>query len=189
MLKKAATNEGKDWDKVIPYFLFAYREAPPSSTGFSPFELLYGRSVRGALDVLPDAWEEDKCEDESIISYVLTMRERFEKMSTIVQENLKSAQYLQMRWYDQNARQRQFQPGDQVLVVLPTSTNKLLAQWQGKKRRVFHINMLKRYIPTDTGYSAEDTTVDSGDDGIPVWKENDKGDSSQACIADRFNTT
>ena len=32
-----------------------------------------------------------------------------------------------------------------------------------KKRRVFHINTLKQwYIPTDTGYSAEDTTVDFG---------------------------
>ena len=58
MLKKAATDEGKEWDKVIPYLLFAYHEAPQSSTGFSPFELLYGRSVRGPLDVLHDAWQE-----------------------------------------------------------------------------------------------------------------------------------
>ena len=57
MLKKAAGDEGKDWDKVNPYLLFAYREAPQSSTGFSPFELLYGRSVRAPLDVLHDAWE------------------------------------------------------------------------------------------------------------------------------------
>ena len=30
MLHKAATEEGKDWDKVFPYLLFAYRGA----TGF-----------------------------------------------------------------------------------------------------------------------------------------------------------
>ena len=126
MLKKAATNEGKDWDKVIPYLLFAYREAPQSSTGFSPFELLYGRSVRGPLNVLREAWEEAKCENESVVSYVLTMRERFEKMSQIVQDNLEAAQKIQKRWYDQNARQRQFHPGDQVLVLLPQQTNYLL---------------------------------------------------------------
>ena len=28
MLKKAATEEGKDWDKLVPYLLFAYREVP-----------------------------------------------------------------------------------------------------------------------------------------------------------------
>ena len=43
ILKKAASEEGKDWDRLIPYLLFAYREVPQSSTGFSPFELLYGR--------------------------------------------------------------------------------------------------------------------------------------------------
>ena len=131
MLKKAATDEGKDWDRVIPYLLFAYREVPQSSTGFSPFELLYGRSVRGPLDVLREGWETDKCDNESVISHLLTMRERFKKMSCMVQENLEAAQKVQKRWYDQNARQRQFEAGDQVLVLLPTSKNKLVAQWQG----------------------------------------------------------
>ena len=51
MLSKAATTEGKDWDKLIPY-LFAYREVPQSTTGFSPFELVYGHAVHGSLDIL-----------------------------------------------------------------------------------------------------------------------------------------
>ena len=55
MLKKAATEEGKDWDKLIPYVLSAYREVPQASTGFSPFELVYGRPVRGPLDVLKES--------------------------------------------------------------------------------------------------------------------------------------
>ena len=38
MLRKTA-EEGKDWDKLIPFVLFAYREVPQASTGFSPFEL------------------------------------------------------------------------------------------------------------------------------------------------------
>jgi hypothetical protein len=42
-LSKMAKSEGKDWDKLIPYVLFAYWEVPQVSTGFSPFELLYGR--------------------------------------------------------------------------------------------------------------------------------------------------
>ena len=57
MLRKALTNEGKDWDKLVPYLLFAYREVPQASTGFSPFELLYGRNVHGPLYVLKEAWE------------------------------------------------------------------------------------------------------------------------------------
>ena len=45
MLRKCATKEGKDWDKLLPYLLFAYREVPQASTGFSPFDLLYGWPV------------------------------------------------------------------------------------------------------------------------------------------------
>ena len=57
MLRKAAAEEGKDWDKLLPYLLFAYQEVPQASTGFSSFELLYGRVVRGPLDILKESWE------------------------------------------------------------------------------------------------------------------------------------
>ena len=130
MLRKAAI-ERKDWDKMIPYLLFAYREVPQASTGFSPFELLYGRAVHGPLDVLRQTWEVDKKADESVISHILSMRDKMEKMMETVQTNLEKAQQKQKQWYDKNARQREFEAGDQVLVLLPTSTSKLLAQWQG----------------------------------------------------------
>ena len=132
MLKKAAVEEGKDWDKLIPYLLFAYREVPQESSGFSPFELLYGREVRGPLDILRESWTEDNSKvSHSILSYVLLMRERLEKMSTLVQANLEEARTRQKYWYDKNARKREFQAGDQVLILLPTDTKKLRAQWQG----------------------------------------------------------
>lgn len=124
--------EGKDWDKLIPYLLFAYREVPQESSGFSPFELLYGREVRGPLDILKESWTAESSEaSHSIVSYVLLMRERLEKMSTLTQANLKEAQTRQKSWYDKNARKREFKTGDQVLILLPTDTKKLQAQWQG----------------------------------------------------------
>lgn len=42
MLRKFVADTGCDWDKWLPFILFAYREVPQASTGFSPFELLYG---------------------------------------------------------------------------------------------------------------------------------------------------
>ena len=50
MLRKSATQEGKDWGKLLSYLLFADREVPQASTGFSPFVLLYGWPVRGPLE-------------------------------------------------------------------------------------------------------------------------------------------
>ncbi len=70
MLRKTTVKQGKDWDKLLPYLLFAYREVPQASTGFSPFELLYGHQVRGPLDILSETWQSDKKSDESIVSHI-----------------------------------------------------------------------------------------------------------------------
>ena len=51
MLRKTTLSGERSWDKLLPYVLFAYREVSQASTGLSPFELLYGRKVRGPLDV------------------------------------------------------------------------------------------------------------------------------------------
>lgn len=56
MLHKFVTDKSDDWDQWLPYLLFAYREVPLTSTGFSPFELLYEREVRGPLMLLKDMW-------------------------------------------------------------------------------------------------------------------------------------
>ena len=75
MLKKTAIQEGKDWDKLLPYVLFAYREVPQASTGFSPFELLYGRNVHGPLDVLKSAWETKHAEEECLFTCAVCQTE------------------------------------------------------------------------------------------------------------------
>ncbi len=196
MLRKTASEEGKDWDKLLPYVLFAYREVPQESTGFSPFELVYGREVRGPLDVLKETWESSQESREDVLSYVMLMRERLEKMASLVQMNVSRAQSRQKRWYDRTARQRLFQPGEQVLVLLPTSTSKLTAQWQGpyqivkamgrvnyqvdmrdrrKRHRVFHVNMLRKWhVPTSTAYLSQESMEESGDD-VPMWDDDRDG--------------
>ena len=62
------------------------------------------------------------------MSYVLNMQERLTKLHDVVHEN---AQAEQKKWYDRHSQDREFQIGDQVLVLLPTSTNKLQAEWCG----------------------------------------------------------
>lgn len=67
MLKKTAVKKKMDWDVLLPYLLFAYREVQQASTGFSPFELLYGRSVRGPLDILNETWQGSTRSEESVV--------------------------------------------------------------------------------------------------------------------------
>lgn len=57
MLRKFIADTGHDWDKWLPFLLFAYRVVSHASTGFLPFELLYGRHVQGPWDMLKRSWE------------------------------------------------------------------------------------------------------------------------------------
>ena len=126
LLRKLINKEGRDWDQLLPYVLFAYREVPQSTTGFSPFELLYGREVRGPLDILKEEWVAEKRSDESVVSHILAIRERMEEMTDIVKDNVKEAQQQQKTWYDKTARERELKPGEEVLVLLPTSSKKII---------------------------------------------------------------
>ena len=111
MLRKIAADDIKNWDKWLPFLLFAYQEVPQASTGFAPFELLYGRAVRGPLDIVKESWKETKRVKENVVSYVLGVQDKLGKMSSLAAENLQRAQKQQKMWYDGNARQWEFQIG------------------------------------------------------------------------------
>ena len=68
MLKRICQERPKDWDRYLSAVFFAYREVPQVSTGFSPFELLYGGTVRGPMQVLKELWTKSE-EPELKITY------------------------------------------------------------------------------------------------------------------------
>ena len=183
MLRKVLEGEKRNWDKMLPYVLFAYREVPQATVGFSPFELLYGREVRGPLDVLKEEWIEKPDTETDVLSFVLQVRDRLETSRAIVEENARIAQKKQKEYYDQRARQVELKSGDKVLLMLPSSTKKFVAQWQGPyritkrvgrvnyeieipdkggRRQVFHVNHLKIFNERES--ETCNTVIEDGED-------------------------
>lgn len=64
--------------------MFAIRAVPQSSTGFSPFELLYGRHPRGLLDIAKETWENENSPHRSVIEHVALMQDRIAQVMPIV---------------------------------------------------------------------------------------------------------
>ena len=147
--------------------LFAYTNAPQEATGFSLFELLYGRTVRGPVQILKELWtgETDGTEIKSSYQYVSELRERLDNTMKIAQEEFLKSRKKNRTLCHRRGRRREFQEGDKVLLLLPTHTNKLLMQLKApyeimsrcgksnnyrvevnKKVKTFHANMLKKYI-------------------------------------------
>ena len=49
MLKGVGETFPGDWDQLLPWVLFAYREVPVEGLIFSPFDIVFGRNVKGVL--------------------------------------------------------------------------------------------------------------------------------------------
>ncbi|XP_069993153.1 uncharacterized protein [Penaeus vannamei] len=133
MIKKLCADHPRAWDRFIPAALFAFREIPNDSLKFSPFELLYGRQVRGPLTILHELWTNDSTDSEvkTTYQYVLDLRSRLEETARLAAEQAEISSRNYKAYYDLKAKPRKLNSGDDVLVLLPSSSNKLVMQWLG----------------------------------------------------------
>lgn len=171
---KALTERFPDaWDSALCWVLFGYREVINETTGFSPFELLYGRSVKGPLTLIKDAMlnETDLSHSKkSVVEFMMETRERLRSSLDLATVHANEQRTKAKVWYDRKARMQVFQPGDKVLMLLPIPGSPLELKLHGpyviaeklgpvdyvistperrKTRRICHVNLLRPYRQRD----------------------------------------
>ncbi|ROT71565.1 hypothetical protein C7M84_010115 [Penaeus vannamei] len=94
MLKRMAAEQPKEWPRYLAPLLFAYREVPQSSLKFSPFELVYGRTVRGPLQILRELWDDSGVDIEvkTTYTYVIDLANRLQSTCDLAKQELLKAQ-------------------------------------------------------------------------------------------------
>lgn len=168
-LTKLGLENSSSWDEDLPYVLFCMRDTPSSSTGFSPFELVFGHTVRGPLCLMRERLLEKGEVDISVLDLVGDMRQRLMKGWKLAAENIGDSQDKTKLRHDLKARNREFTPGQEVLVLIPLQGNPLSAKFSGPYRvvrkvsdttyvvatpdrrrpqRLCHINTMKPYYVT-----------------------------------------
>ena len=117
MLAKTVDQSGRDWDKRIPYVLYAYRTSVQESTKESPFFLLYGRDARlpteAALTQPRTCYQVDI--DDFKTDLVCNLSEAWE----LARQNISQSQKKQKQHYDKGARLKDYHVGDTVFVHMP----------------------------------------------------------------------
>ena len=90
MLKKFCLESSLDWDEGVNYLVFAIREAPQESLGFSPFEMVYGRQLRGPLALITDEWLKSPGVEQTLTAekYMEKLKNVLCKVRKIARENL-----------------------------------------------------------------------------------------------------
>ena len=108
MHKRLCQDQLKHWHRLINTVLFAYRELPQELTGYSPFQLLYGRSVRGPGTILKELWKKEMNipEVKTSYEYITEYREHLEDLLKLAQEELQESQKRYKKHYDKKANPR-----------------------------------------------------------------------------------
>ena len=120
MLSKTAKRNGKDWDSCLPFVLFAYCSSPQTSTGESPFYLLYGRDPRLPTEAVlcspPSLALQSDADD-----YVAEITKRISPAWGLAGDTIKKAQVQQKQQHDVCARSATFVEGECVFVYMPAA--------------------------------------------------------------------
>ncbi|XP_076032460.1 uncharacterized protein LOC143020182 [Oratosquilla oratoria] len=170
MIRKFCCEEDSGWDEGLQFLLFAIRETPSESLGVSPFELLFGRKVRGPLKVIKDHLISlPSTKLVTVNNYITSLKSNLDKVRSFAKTNLAHAQSVMKTNFDSKALVREFKEGDLVLAYIPISGSPLSAKYHGpykiskklsdsnyvistpdrhKATQHIHVNLIKPYMTT-----------------------------------------
>ena len=185
LLRKLTQNSEVEWDLCLPYVHWSYRGTIHKTTGFSPYQLLFGKQMRMTLDQMVRYWQGKEENDESSVNEsIVTLKANMQVVRDLTYDKERDEKVKQKFYHDQKPKERTFTVGAFVLVFRPGKTNKLHIQWQGpflivkiitevtyqvdlgaqlKKYRTFHVNCMKLWTPLE---SAAFLTYDNDEEDL-----------------------
>ena len=128
-LRQFVGGKARTWDNLLPFFTFQYNTSVNSSTGYTPFELLYGRTARIPTSI----YKRNGVDNLTYETYTQEMKKIFFDLHANAKANLKDSKEKRKQVYDRKANEWQPMYGDLVLVKsVPTgSGQKLQNMWRG----------------------------------------------------------
>uniref|UniRef100_A0A6G5AAI1 Putative tick transposon n=1 Tax=Rhipicephalus microplus TaxID=6941 RepID=A0A6G5AAI1_RHIMP len=133
--------EHRTCDTILPYATFAYNTAVQETTHFTPFQLVYGRTVITTLDAMLPVNSMNE-EDPDISEYV----ERAEEARQLARNRIIQQPDVDAHRYNLRRRDVQYSPADQVWVWTPVRarglSEKLMRHYFGPYRVLHQLGTL-----------------------------------------------
>ena len=107
----------QEWDELLPYVLFAYRSTLQTSTGESPFYLVYGWDPQLPTETLLRPPVQRNI--VQLDGYKTEMTHRMRDAWELARCNVRKAQKSQKHQHDKKSQDSNFQVGDRVFVFMP----------------------------------------------------------------------
>ena len=140
MLSMYVSSNAKNWDEYLDLVLMAYRLSVQTSTGETPYYMLYGRECRVPIDfVAPPLLEKDVTAN----AYILNLQQRLQEAWEAANESIKIAQAKQKRNYDRKAKPSKFNVGQKVRMFNPSAKKGLGSKFKHSWHRSYEIEELE----------------------------------------------
>jgi hypothetical protein len=198
IMRKLIVDQPRQWHRYLDPLMFAIRTTPNAS-GYSPFELLFGRHARTHLMFLKELWAGQSTDPETktTYQYVLDLQNRIADTCEFAQKELSSVRDRNHKYYNRNAKLRKFKPQDRVWVLNTKNQRKFDFNWVGPatvierrglvvykirfdngSERLYHINMLKPYVSRESARDTDQTLPKAVDESHSVNDDNELTDES-----------
>ena len=114
MLGTVEPEKKNHWHKYVAPLVHAYNCTRHSSTGYSPYYLMFGREPRLPIDLVFGLDRNPESKNQT--SYVTDLKQRLQEAYKAATKASGDAQHRQKCLYDLKIRGATLQPGDRVLV-------------------------------------------------------------------------
>ena len=114
MLRTLPTTQKKNWPSMVNKMVHAYNCTQHSSTGFSPYFLLFGREPRLAIDCLLGI--DSKREQTSYQEFAATWQKQMQQAYEIARNNSKQRKQLSLEQWNSRPLLAKLNVGDRVLL-------------------------------------------------------------------------
>ena len=132
MLATTVGNHQADWQHYIRKLCLAYNSSIHSTTGFSPFFLMFGRQVKLPIDLM---YGTNQTEPGTTASFAQNLKKGLQEAYKLVREKCQVEHRRQKELYDERVHGEPFKPGDLVWLHSPAvprgQSKKLHHPWKG----------------------------------------------------------
>ena len=149
MIATITTDHPFDWEEALPKVCIAYNTTIHSTTGYSPFYLMYGREPRLPIDIVYGT------QSPSPDNFVRQSHKLMEQAYHRVREHLSAGHQRQKDIYDKRVHGDPYQEGDIVWLLDPVvaegQSKKLHHPWKGPFRVLKKISNCDYLVESTAG--------------------------------------
>ena len=114
-IAKLLTDKEKEWDEYIDAVLLAYRTMKHETTGFTPFQLLYGRQAKLPIDLKITTYQKMPINyDEALTKRTCEIIDKMNNEQIKARENIEKGQEQQKSRHKKESTKLKI--GDKVLI-------------------------------------------------------------------------